>query len=183
MISKEKIIANVNEILNDKNITEPPIHPEIVCISSPIHLLVKKLPDEISSIFDGTNPQELLIIVNDKHVEANRRFSIAHSIGHIRLHYEKNVITKDTGIHVDTSFFIEKGSHNIDVEASLFAAELLMPEKMIINSFEKLISREDDFINKLAELYHVSTTAMCIRLEYLGLLKLQADSLFIKKRM
>lgn len=113
--------------------------------------------------------------VNSDHNLRRQRFTIAHELGHFMLH-EKSVPHMDAGqggfrarLRNDLS---SEGVDQKEVEANLFAAELLMPAAWLerdlkgqppIDMFET-----DSLILDLARSYGVSTRALTIRLTKLG---------------
>lgn len=115
-----------------------------------------------------------VIGVNSKHSTTRQRFTIAHEIGHLLLHAPAS----DEAVHFDEIFMRRdlvsaQGTDLREVEANLFAAELLMPEHFIMNDLRASIpnfSCEEKLIDQIAGVYHVSPQAMGIRLSNLGYL-------------
>ena len=107
-----------------------------------------------------------VIGVNSLHHSNRQRFTIAHECGHLRLH-------KGRQSYVDRSFRInrrdEVSSQATDaeeIEANRFAAELLMPYRMIK---EDLRTRrpdieDEDELRELADRYGVSLQALTLRI-------------------
>lgn len=113
----------------------------------------------------GSNVWILLDEASHPH---RKRFSIAHELGHHFLHLE----TDGEMIDRDTNFFRvnEYASKEItqerlkEIEANQFAAALLMPERLIRQSWQDRPS-----ISKLARLFQVSEETMGYRIASLGL--------------
>jgi len=65
-----------------------------------------------------------------------------------------------------------QGVDNEEMEANLFAAELLMPARFLVRDFQGFdpTDENDETVADLAEKFGVSKQAMSIRLAYLGLL-------------
>ena len=104
-----------------------------------------------------------IIEYNDSESKLRQRFTIAHELGH-------HVMSHTDATH---QFRDDPGKFNLNVaipeetQANKFAAELLMPKLAI----EHFVFNEDiSSLNKLAELFSVSTVAMQYRLKNLGLL-------------
>lgn len=95
------------------------------------------------------------VIVNDKHCEARRRFTIAHEIGHFVLH--SDLIGDGIG---DDGLYRSHLRSARESEANRFAANLLMPAELI----EKAAADGADTIADLARVFQVSRSAMSIRL-------------------
>lgn len=88
-----------------------------------------------------------------------RRFSIAHELGHLEMHYH------DSGIAICTGRDLNEWGRNIrnlEHEANQFAAAFLLPQPF----FEPLCYQEDpslDFVAQLASRFQVSLTATALR--------------------
>jgi Zn-dependent peptidase ImmA (M78 family) len=129
-----------------------------------VRVLKKDFDDDISGLLLKT-ANGYVIGVNSKHPLYRQRFTIAHELGHFILHKEE-VIHYDTEPKEEGMFFRANGEiSNYETEANHFAAELLMPEDMVRQDFEKT-----PVINKLKDKYGVSDEAMKYRLVNLGLL-------------
>lgn len=160
------------EILNNLNITCPPVDVERIASSNDINVFKTSLPDpEISGILQVYDSNSAIILINSLHHSNRQRFSIAHELGHFFLHAKK-------GIHIDKKTFLrdKKSSSALDnseIEANKFAAELLMPRDFLLNEIksrgiEDLIDTDEDIVKELAEKFRVSTTAMAIKIQTLG---------------
>lgn len=162
------------QILKECDIFEPPVNVEEIVLKYGIVLYKKQLPDDISGILDIKNGRKI-IIINENHYFKRIRFTIAHELGHFFLH-------KNEGVHIDkNTFFRDKNSsetlYSIEIQANRFAAELLMPEHMILESLDSIkrkkniidiIDSEDDIFSILADKYEVSMTVMSIKFQNLG---------------
>ncbi len=111
-----------------------------------------------------------VIIVNGRHHENRRRFSLAHELAHFLLHARGSLEI----FHRDQRSSL--GTSRIEVEANAFAAELLMPEEDIkawVQSveFDLLDENAEAIIVEKAKKLGVSPQALSIRIERLGLLR------------
>ena len=117
-------------------------------------------PDHISGLIrkdpDRGGKSGYAIYTNANHPTTRRRFTIAHELGHYVLHH--GVIGE--GI-TDDALYRSRLSGPLEREANRFAAKLLMPWNLIIESTEQGINTVKD----LAEKFGVSKSAMSIRLE------------------
>lgn len=95
------------------------------------------------------------IFVNAKDSIVRQRFTIAHEIAHFILH--KDAI--GDGI-VDDALYRSGLSNKQEAEANKLAAEILMPWHLI----NKVMSEKINTIKELATIFHVSESAMSIRL-------------------
>jgi Zn-dependent peptidase ImmA (M78 family) len=98
-----------------------------------------------------------LIVINPniKYIE-QERFTLAHEIGHILIHHGSHYCTKE-------SFNMWKSASEKEYEANAFAAELLLPRKVMV----ELLSKEDisiPMISSIAKSYETSMSATAIRL-------------------
>ena len=100
------------------------------------------------------------IRVNRHENKRRQRFTIAHEVAHYLLH--RDVI--GDGIQ-DDILYRSSLSDLREAEANKFAAELIMPKKLVVaakNARSDLNSSE--LISELSELFNVSPQAMSIRL-------------------
>ncbi|HYF91437.1 MAG TPA: ImmA/IrrE family metallo-endopeptidase [Symbiobacteriaceae bacterium] len=139
---------------------------------------VQQVPDlrvgerEYAGFLDGDAG---LVVVEETHHEHRRRFSIAHEVGHYVLHYLPR--TAPVGVFACTSRDMETDAVPAresaarllhcrrEVEANLFAGELLMPAPSVA-AMHKVTGGQ---VGKLARHFNVSARAMEIRLTRLGL--------------
>lgn len=139
-------------------------------------------PEDVSAVLRRTGDRAT-IGVNSAHTTNRQRFSLAHELGHFRLHNKALYIDFGSKAALRTVHFRDSrsslGSHTEEVEANTFAACLLMPKQWVADSFDDLlISNPDvtaeDGIRRLARRYQVSEKAMENRLLNLHLL-IQVD--------
>lgn len=136
--------------------------------------------DDVSDDVSGfllLDEGQVIIGVNENHSEARQRFTIAHEIGHLLLHKPTEGVP-----HVDKSFHIKfrnskssTGQYLEEMEANLFAAELLMPPTALekaIGKFATFDMDNDLQIHTVADAFKVSQQALIIRLANLGHMKL-----------
>ena len=95
------------------------------------------------------------IYTNGHHPITRRRFTIAHEIGHFVLH--RDLI--GDGI-TDDGLYRSRLRGGFESEANRFAANLLMPKKLVWEFIEQGV----DTVEELAEEFNVSKSAMSIRL-------------------
>lgn len=98
------------------------------------------------------------IYINQNDSPARKRFSVAHEIGHFVLHQKEAAFISYRNNVSSLGYEIE------EIEANHFAATLLMPEKDVVDIFEKFGGDIDD----AARFLNVSRSALANRLEYLG---------------
>lgn len=116
-------------------------------------------PDDVSGMIiknaDLGGHSGYAIIVNAKHHEHRRRFTIAHEVAHYVLHQD---LIGD-GIQ-DDALYRSGLSNRQEAQANRLAADILMPWHLI----NKAIADGVATVPELARLFSVSKSAMSIRL-------------------
>jgi Zn-dependent peptidase ImmA (M78 family) len=160
-------------LLREHGIVAPPV---------PVEALAQRLGAEIRyRMFDGDVSGLLLregdstiIGVNADHPKTRQRFTIAHELGHLRMHPGEGVIVEHLSFarvnwRDGTS---GQATHKQEIEANQYAAALLMPGEMVSHDFSQLarLQPHDVIVDRLARRYHVSSQAMRFRLVNLALI-------------
>lgn len=100
------------------------------------------------------------IKINKFESEERQRFTVAHEIAHFLLHrdYIKNGI-------IDSALYRSSLSSRKEVEANKLAADLLMPEALVLDELKKLGGKRDSIsAEALARKFKVSPAAMKVRI-------------------
>lgn len=176
-IRRALIKKKAMELLNLCNINEAPISVEKCARELKAIIRFEPLEGNVSGLIHLNTSGNPIIGINSFHPETRKRFSIAHELGHLVLHskFENDLYIDDEKLSY-VAFRDEKSSEGTDVkeiEANLFAAELLMPEEFLVEDFIKAVkeySDAEDAIGVLAERYQVSIQALTIRLNKLGMI-------------
>ena len=106
------------------------------------------------------NRDKFRIRVNRHEVAARQRFTIAHEIAHFLLHRDQI----GDGIE-DSILYRSSLSDSREAEANRLAAQLLMPEELVLQAWKGLGGHKDQqTLKSLAGLFDVSESAMRIRL-------------------
>lgn len=140
-------------------------------MAATIHL--DDLDPEVSGLL-YRRPNNTVIAVNRDHADTRRRFTIAHELGHLRLHEGRPLIV-DHVVRVRINARDHRSSLATDreeIEANRFAAALLMPPDFVEAQVQRIIKRglgENATIDALARKFGVSSQAMEIRLTNLGM--------------
>ncbi|MCK5211537.1 ImmA/IrrE family metallo-endopeptidase [Candidatus Parcubacteria bacterium] len=165
----KKAKQQINKILKKYNFVEPPI--PIEKIMDDYDIITNFAPDDIySGIIIKKKDGRVLVGINSNDPPTRQRFSLAHELSHFLLNNEKVFVDHRDNITFDYE------SHRSEKEqvANFFAANLLMPEKMIENVFNKIIKNKKYFLEEditgMADLFKVSREAMNYRLDNLGLI-------------
>lgn len=168
-------VAEAARRLLEKRQYKIPIDVHQVAQDLGLTVIERDLEDEVSGMLvvkDGVGT----IVVNQKHHINRQRFTIAHEIAHSELHREH--INKQVFIDATPVFFRDtistEGRSLQEIAANSFAAALLMPEQKLRELLrEQPIDAFDDVaLQRLANLFGVSTQALTIRMTRLGLTSL-----------
>lgn len=173
MATASKAERTAAKILEDCGISAPPAPVEEIARQLGARLSFENFGPDVSGILyrDGT---KAVIAVNATHATTRQRFTIAHEIGHLRLH-EGRPMFVDRSVRVDRrDATASLGVDPQEIEANTFAAALLMPEDMIFAAVTESSTYQGgngagEIIQRLATRFDVSTQAMEYRLANLGL--------------
>ena len=144
------------------------------------HVLKRKLDDAISGMLvpleSTPTDKEWAIVVNSQHARVRQRFTIAHELGHLLLH-------RFTSPHADRGFKVRfrdqrssDGQILEEIEANHFAAELLLPQRLLRERIRQLNleyvplstdQQDAQAMRNLARDFGVSQQALSIRLSAL----------------
>lgn len=111
-------------------------------------------------------------MVNFRHPEVRKRFTLAHELGHYLLHRGRGNLFVDDVAVLHRSTPSDTKTARMEAEANVFAAELLMPEKVLREQLKTnpSMAESDEAIRKLARRYDVSSAAMKYRLRQLKII-------------
>jgi Zn-dependent peptidase ImmA (M78 family) len=159
-------------LLRRFEVTRPPVAVDDIADALGA-LIVRNNFDGSESGFTLRDGKRIIIGINTRTSRKRQRFSIAHEIGHVIMH-PLNPLIVDHSVRMDWRDGVSSlGTNRQEIEANAFAAALLMPQDMVINSVKKHASEStsrDDLISELAHIFDVSTEAMGFRLINLGIL-------------
>jgi Zn-dependent peptidase ImmA (M78 family) len=168
-MSTQNPITAARQVLK-KSDERPPIDVLAIVKAHGISVVFQELEDVVSGMLVAKG-QRAVIAVNKNHHIHRQRFTMAHEFGHFLLHRAAG------NVFVDGSVFFRdetsaEGTNLQEIEANAFAAELLMPEELLMARVagRRLDAFDDVVIHQLADEYGVSTQALTIRLTKLGLL-------------
>ena len=173
-IAKLNVEQVVRSLLKRHGIESPPV---------PVEQLVRQLDVE----FRKTEYRDLslrgfiarmdfprqkgLIFINSAQTPNVQRFTLAHEIGHFLLHGDSIYVDRAERMIAATAEAPTRDPE--EIVADLFAAELLMPRRMLLADLKKKkVDPDDDAaLTRLATKYKVSLAAMLFRLQELDLLR------------
>jgi Zn-dependent peptidase ImmA (M78 family) len=158
-MSKSFAQAKAREILNEFEITVPPVQIEEIIESHGIKL--EKI--NAAENFDGELiPDKRLIRINKSNPKNRQRFTMAHELGHWVLYHKSRLFEMNEEPALESlngySLSLESKFSNKqrEIEANYFASELLIPLSWIEVDWRKY--KQD--IKKLCDLYQVSEQAL-----------------------
>lgn len=162
--SAQKIRLQAEQILREQGIDSPPVPVDDVAEALGANVRHSPFEGELAGMLVRGEGQ-IVIGVNSLHHPNRQRFTIAHEIGHLKLHKGDAFI--DRSFHINRRDAVSsQASDREEIEANRFAAELLMPYEMIkadLFEYEIDIENEED-IQELARRYKVSVQAMTHRI-------------------
>ena len=127
-------------------------------------LFVRQMPSKLAGVFGYDAVAGPCILVNANHPRARQSMTAAHELGHFLANRESGGV-------------IDGGQEESTIEerfAKEFSYAFLMPGSSIRRSFHELVESNRTFTPRhliyMARSFHVSTEAMCRRLEGLGLI-------------
>lgn len=169
-----RVDREARRLLDKVNVTAPAIDVAKVARTLGLDLLYQHFLEDLSGVLVKTGEKNT-IGVNSRHPKTRQRFSIAHEIGHFWLNHPGDMFVDKTMASI---FFRDgrsgDGTSLHEMEANRFAAALLMPAHLLVDSFlacERAGTTDvDQLVSRLARQYEVSAQAMRIRLSSLGLL-------------
>jgi Zn-dependent peptidase ImmA (M78 family) len=147
----------------------------------PVEMIARRLGARVSyEPFDGNvsgmlyrKGEQVIIGVNARQAETRQRFTIAHELGHLRMHPGDKVFIDQT-VRINLRNQVSSQATDIEeMEANAFAAELLMPGEWVRREVDRLAGKrwpgEEALVAGLAKRFGVSPQAMEHRLMNLGI--------------
>lgn len=164
-LAKKFIRSSARELLHSHGCAAAPIRVDRLAKEMDIAVRYDALQGDLSGmafIKDGVK----FIVVNALHHPHRQRFTIGHEVGHHVLHPEK----LSDGIHVDKNIMRRDvlsaaGTDNFEIQANIFASELLMPRDLMLAAISagKDLDEDKD-LQSLAKQFKVSLAALQFRL-------------------
>jgi Zn-dependent peptidase ImmA (M78 family) len=169
------------QLLRKQGIASPPTDVQRLAESLGYRVVFKFFDDDDLSgtVFrDATNT--IMLGINTLHAPVRQRFSIAHEIGHARLHLDK-LNREELFVDPPARALFRDGAASLgedrrEIEANQFAAALLMPADLVGSVGSELIRVRpqltvSEVVDALAKRFQVSSQAMRFRLVTLGVIE------------
>ena len=155
-LAEEKAIG----ILEKYDIKEPIVPIFQIAQEEGITLKFINMPQELQDVAGFFDPKKKIIFVNKEDAPNRQTFTIAHELGHYILGHEPN----EYGVLPRIPNLVETNPK--EKEANCFAANLLVPAKMLKEIIKKYNLKPDAAL--LAEIFGVSEEVMKYRLKWIG---------------
>ncbi|MFD7817615.1 ImmA/IrrE family metallo-endopeptidase [Streptomyces sp. NPDC059785] len=157
-------------LLGEFQIRTPPVDPFALAERLGVVVVPQRLDGDVSGMLlrkDGS----CVIGVNQDHAPLRRRFTVAHELGHLRLHEGRPLIL-DTDVRVNYRNTVSSmATDREEIDANRFAAALLAPEPMVRQAAQHVaFETVQDLVKALAGQFQLSETAMTYRLMNLGII-------------
>ncbi len=170
-MSYDQIKIEAEKVLNKYALQQLPIDIFNLIERMELKIMFEDMEDDHSGFLLVEKGKATVAINEDHHIN-RQRFTAAHELGHFVLHAKE-----EDELFVDKTFqrgaVSSTGTDYREIEANRFAAEILMPEKVINEKIEEEIGDSgltDLDIYQLAMEFQVSEQAMTLRLVNLGLI-------------
>lgn len=184
MRTPQTIERLVQRLLADvlPDFADPPVPVQDIAAKLGTNVRYQDAEDGLSGALLRRGDQRI-IAVNASHSQTRQRFTIAHEIGHLRLHKAElfvdhvlrvgdavGGVSKQLRVEALRSSNMGEVRNDEETEANRFAASLLMPVALLARSLEnKQVPLREMEVSELARLYQVSVQAMSYRLLNLGI--------------
>ncbi|WP_216213061.1 ImmA/IrrE family metallo-endopeptidase [Amycolatopsis aidingensis] len=170
-MADRKVQRGVAELLTKYGIHTSPTPVEPIARSEGIQV-VRAPASGSESGFLLRDAERVVIGINSQTSRRRQRFTIAHELGHWKLHDGRPLIVDHT-IRINKRDQVSSAATDYEeIEANAFAAALLMPAELVQAAVDREqktgIESRDDLIQALAEEFDVSSEAMGYRLINLG---------------
>ncbi|WP_405845731.1 ImmA/IrrE family metallo-endopeptidase [Streptomyces sp. NBC_01518] len=157
-------------LLQEFQINTAPIDPFVLAGSLDVQVVLRDLDDDVSGMLlrrDG----RCVIGVNRSHSPLRQRFTVAHELGHLRIHRGRPLIL-DTDTRVNYRNTVSSmATDREEIEANRFAAALLAPEALVRSSvYQTSFRTVGELVTQLGRTFALSEIAMTYRLMNLGII-------------
>lgn len=172
MYRRPRAVVEAEQLLALYGISSPPVPVEEIASHAGIQV-VRAASHGSESAFLIRDHSRTIIGVNSRQSRRRQRFSIAHELGHWKLHDGRALIV-DHSIRINKRDNVSSAATDTEeIEANSFAAALLMPRTWVQQAVDRElqfgVNDRDDLTQSLAKEFDVSTEAMRFRLINLGI--------------
>jgi Zn-dependent peptidase ImmA (M78 family) len=164
-----RVDSAASVLLDEMGINEPPVDVYVLAERLGVQVVRTNMNQDVSGMLlrDG---DALTVGLNRRQAPQRQRFTLAHELGHLRLHRGRPLIV-DSLVRVNLRDATSAtATDREEIEANRFAASLLMPEAMIRAAVANAATgRPAPLQRQLAQLFDVSAEALGYRLINLGI--------------
>lgn len=150
------------QVLRENFINNPPIDVYEIAKNEGLEIEIKDFGDKFNNISGYIKPETRTIFVNSRDPENRRKFTIAHELGHWILHRDKLESEPEKYAILYRIPLGRTQDDPVEQEANCFAANLLVPEEMLV------ARRDEKTEEELATEFHVSRDVIGYRISNLG---------------
>jgi len=173
MMNRTEIEIATLELIQEVGISSFPVDLEKIADHLNIQIVYDDLDDDVSGFLVAERNSKAVAVINKLHPRNRQRFTIAHEIGHFKLHVQSEdeetiFVDKKYAFHRDANSSL--GIYDQEKEANAFASNLLMPEHLVEAAIAELnlYTLDDNDMPILAKKIGVSEQALGFRLQSLG---------------
>jgi Zn-dependent peptidase ImmA (M78 family) len=172
-MNRDEITRLASSLLAEYGVKAPPVPVEQIAVAHGIQV-IRSAAEWSESGFLLRDKERTIIGINSRNSPKRQRFTIAHELGHWRLHEGQPLIV-DQSVMINKRDDISSQATDLqEIQANQFAADLLIPQPFMIAALSQLIRSEirsrDELIATLARTFNVSNDAANWRLVNLGVL-------------
>lgn len=165
-ISPQQVERLTEPLIEQFGVVRPPVPVESIAGELGLTVEYTSLGAGISGLL-VVSRGTATIGINKRDPRVRQRFTIAHEIGHFRLHARRS-----NDVFIDTEYTLfrdnraSRGEVRDEIQANLFAASLLMPASLLRRRIEQgeIDVADDVQVTSLAYAFEVSLSAMAYRL-------------------
>lgn len=154
--NKAQVVAE--GIISEYSLSEPLVPIYDIAEAKGLSIKIVPMPEKLKSVSGFFDPDNKIIYVNEEDPPSRQTFTIAHELGHYILKHDP------TKYGVLLRFPELNGQEPEEKEANCFAANLLVPEKMLDETMRKFSLTKDD-TGLLSQMFGVSREVMKFRLQ------------------
>lgn len=165
-IAPQQFDRMTEELVSRLPLAQPPVPVEVIAGDLGLTVEYTELGEGVSGILVASGGGGT-IGINKRDPRVRQRFSIAHEIGHFKLH-----ASASENLFIDREYVLfrddraSRGEIRHEIQANMFAASLLMPASFLKSRIEagRIDLGDDEQIDELASAFQVSQAAMAYRI-------------------
>lgn len=160
------IERRAKELLQEHNLYTVPVDPIKLAEILNVEVYQTNFKNEnLSGVISKDEEKVVILTASNEHYNRTR-FTVAHELGHLVLHMDKNQVIEE----------YHRGNERSkqEIEANAFAAALLMPIdliKLYFNELDKTNLSDRSKVSILSQIFKVSESSMKYRMINLGLIR------------